>query len=304
MTVAEILLTALTLPVTWAAVEWIRARAQEHTLDKDLAVHYWLLAKAHEEQKVLRSALPAALPVPSLDAFLQVYSLRLNGSDDAGWFRLMFDRDYNGLLLETKGSRPVPIEYEGSFPPLQACRQEWNSTAANRLMPARQDKAVVVARAVDPAFKSDFNKAAQGVTACLGRLGIPIVVRYQLPVAFVEDSVEVDPDTRCVTITRGCQVPPGSANLDAQEYFLDLFREGRLPLASEDEVLKYLMLLTAPLLRDLAPGQLGAYWFGGTSGSGKDFLAELAIAGWGALRADRRGPVSSCVEQVGSIRVM
>ncbi|WP_438033716.1 hypothetical protein [Sorangium sp. So ce204] len=127
-----------------------------------------------------------------------------------------------------------------------------------------------------------MNKSMMGQRSALRVLGVPAVTRYDLPVAYVKDGWEVEPGTKAVTATLAFTFPPNTKEIPALEFFLDLFRAGRLPLATENDVRLFVACIAAPLLRDIGRGQLGIFWFIGPPGAGKDFLAEMAAAVWGA----------------------
>jgi hypothetical protein len=61
-----------------------------------------------------------------------------------------------------------------------------------------------------------------------------------------------------------------------------LFKEGKLPLASEDDVRRFVIAIAIGLLRAHAPGLIGVFWFTGPSGAGKDWLAYLLVEIWRA----------------------
>ena len=55
-----------------------------------------------------------------------------------------------------------------------------------------------------------------------------------------------------------------------------------MPLASENDVLLFVVALAIGLLRAHAPGLIGVFWFIGPSGAGKDWLAYLLCEIWRA----------------------
>jgi len=123
--------------------------------------------------------------------------------------------------------------------------------------------------------QSDWNKALVGHSGHLASLGLPRLTVHELPVAFVRDSCDVEPVTKCIRMVRTARLKPADSTFDTMEFFRRLYREGRLPLGSEDDVPRVVMAIASSLVRLTAPGLLGIYWFTGPSGTGKDFLADL-----------------------------
>jgi hypothetical protein len=282
------------LPVTWSTIEFLQqqfgmAFANEpraHILTK-AAIEVWVYAHACYEVKLWIQRAKAAgeqNPIPpTVTNFLAVYRKRLYGSDGAGVFRLMYDKDNKSLRLVTN-TATIPLRVKGDSLSPKAHYHEIASTTAYTVVgDAAPDEDF------RPLFGSLFNKALAGHQGCLRELGIPIIQRYEHPVAFVKEGWTVDAETKIMTAVQTVKTKDGDPEFDVVAYFTGLFKSGRLPFAGEPDVLRYLMSLAAPFLRHVAPGLLGVFWFIGPTGAGKDFLIEMATDIWRAVSGGRVG---------------
>jgi hypothetical protein len=273
------------LEVTWSTIEYIdqqfrKAFANEPRANVlvEAAIEVWLAAQANCEVELWiqeATAAGAEDPIPPTPAdFLALYRERLHGIDGAGAFRLMYDIEAKRLrLLTTEGAMSLLVKGESLS--LQAHYHEVTSTAAYTIGGTAVPAVILCAQVV-----SLFNKALIGHTGCLRELGIPKIQRYEHPVSFVNEGFAVDPQNKIITAIQTGKIGKADPTFDVVEYFLGLFRAGRLPFASESDVRRYLMAIAAPFLRHIAPGLLGVIWFTGTTGAGKDFMSELVSDIW------------------------
>ncbi len=111
-------------------------------------------------------------------------------------------------------------------------------------------------------------------------LGLPVLHNFALPIAFKNDDCTIDPPTKCLHIIRTARMREGDPGFDALEFFTNLQRKGMIPLATEEDVPRYLMATASPLVRDIAPGLLGVYVFEGPSGSGKEYMIVTIQDTW------------------------
>jgi hypothetical protein len=275
------------LQVTWSTREYLTQQFRKAFADEpranvlaEAAIEVWEYARAcYEVEQWIQAAAAAGAqgqtpPTPA--DFMAVYRKRLHGTDGAGAFRLMYDSEAMSLrLLTTEGATNLRVKGESLS--LEAHYHELASTAAytigGTLAPAVVFRAQVV---------SLSNKALIGHAGCLRELGIPKIQRYEHPVSFVNEGFAVDPQSKIITAIQTGKIGKADPTFDVVEYFLGLFRAGRLPLASESDVLRYLMAMAAPFLRHIAPGLLGVFWFTGTTGAGKDFMSEMVADIWKA----------------------
>jgi hypothetical protein len=282
------------LPVTWSTIEYLqqqfgKAFEQEpraHIFTKT-AIEVWVYARACYEVKLWIQRAKAAgeqNPIPpTATNFLAVYRKRLYGSDGAGVFRLMYDKDNKSLRLVTNAVT-IPLRVKGDSLSPKAHYHEIASTTAYTVVgDAAPDEDF------RPLFVSLFNKALVGHQGCLRELGIPSIQRYEHPVAFVKEGWTVDAETKIMTAVQTVKTKDGDPEFDVVAYFTGLFKAGRLPFASEPDVLRYLMALAAPFLRHIAPGLMGVFWHIGPTGAGKDFLIEMATDIWRAASGGRVG---------------
>jgi len=277
------------VPATWAGVEILRhalssLRDAEAPLFMKVVTRVWLRAKGYAEMKPTVDRLP--LPDQRLDRlelhkYMKLCLERIEGNDAAGAFNLYFDDVTHDVRLhEGDKSLPLRIKSESLFN--KTHWHEFASTLANEVRSTAicdkntQRYSIVVGAAPHPAKKSLGNKILIGHTGTLAALGTPRIVRHEFAAAFVKDTWSVDAATRIVAATRAARMRPVTdAGFDTLEYFLGLHKAGRIPLATELDVRRYVMALASPLSRHVAVGLLGIYWLLGPPGCGKDFLAEL-----------------------------
>lgn len=277
------------IPVTWAGVEILRHALSilpdaELPLFSKVATRVWLRAKGYAEMKPRFNKLPAAdqrfdrLP---LKDYLKLALRRIEGDDAAGAFNLYFDDvTHDVRLLEGDRSYALRIKSETLFN--ESHHHEFASTLANEVQVRSEfDKntqrwSIEVASSHHPQSRSLGNKLLIGHTGTLAALGTPRIVRHEFAAAFVTEAWMVEAATRLVRATRAARLQPVTdGSFDTLDFFLGLHKAGRLPLASESDVRRYVMALASPLLRHVAVGLLGIYWLLGPPGCGKDFLAEL-----------------------------
>lgn len=277
------------LPATWAGVEVLRHAVRHLAEVKDarfapMATRVWLRAQGYAEMAPMLANMPAAdrrLDRMDVPEYVKLCRGRIDGIDAAGAFNLYFDDVTHDVRLhEGDKSLPLRIKSESLFN--KAHWHEFASTLANEVRStAIYDKntqrySIEVGAAAHPAKKSLGNKILIGHTGTLAALGTPRIVRHEFAAAFVKDTWSVDAATRIVAATRAARMRPATdAGFDTLEYFLGLHKAGRIPLATELDVRRYVMALASPLLRHVAVGLLGIYWLLGPPGCGKDFLAEL-----------------------------
>ena len=282
------------LPVTWSTIEYLQQQFRKafdqeprvHTLTK-AAIEVWVYAHAcYEVQRWIERARAAGEQNPVLPTatdFLAVYRKRLYGSDGAGAFRLMYDKENKSLCLVTNAAT-IPLRVKGDSLSPNAHFHELASTAAHTIVGTAKPE-----QGFHPHVLSLSNKALAGYQGCLRELGIPSIQRYEHPVAFVKEGWAVDAETKIMTAVQTAKTKEGDLSFDVIAYFTGLFKAGRLPFASEPDVLRYLMALAAPFLRHIAPGLMGVFWHIGPTGAGKDFLIEMATDIWRAAGGGRVG---------------
>jgi hypothetical protein len=280
------------LSVTWSTIEYLhqqfrRAFADEPRADvlAKAAIEAWKCARASYEVKrwIQRAEAMGEQDhrPPAAADFLAVYRKRLDGIDGAGAFRLMYDKEVRSLrLVTTAGTIALRVRGDSLSP--KAHYHELASTAAYTIVGN-----VAPEEGFHAHVLSLFNKALAGHSGCLRELGIPNIERYEHPAAFAKEGWTVDAETKVMAAVQTAKTRGGDPRFDVVGYFMGLFRAGRLPFASEPDVLRYLMSLAAPFLRHIAPGLLGVFWFIGPTGAGKDFLIEMATDIWRAASGGR-----------------
>lgn len=223
------------------------------------------------------------------DAIVALFNSRLRGFEMAEPYHVEYSDGKKDLIL-VSGERLVPIATRGDGLGVKAFRHEWMATEAyhylHHVEAVHADsgtyQVIVPKLDFDLNGSSYFNKAKRGVPAFLSKLGIACVDRPGFPAAFREEEWSIDSITKEIY---GCvphRIPRGIAEFDSVQFFEQLFCEGRLPLASINDVRLLLMAIASPLLRYLLCGQLGIYWLTGPSGAGKDLLAEMIASIWQA----------------------
>jgi len=141
-------------------------------------------------------------------------------------------------------------------------------------------------RVIIPAFGEDerylsvWNMAMIGHPHALASLGLPTITAHEYPIAFVKDKWSIVPETKCIWAVKTPELKKGDPGFDVMGFFHGLYKDGKLPLASEDDAARLVMAIASPFLREIAPGLLGCYWNIGPSGAGKELLAEIPPMIW------------------------
>ena len=282
------------IPATWAGQEYFRARladlfgGPEGDPVMAAAVRVWMRAKASIVlEPLLKSAYLRGIQLkgaPPWHRYVAFYERRLVG-DEAGPCQVFFDEVRNDLrLVSGDGSKPLTVK--GQTLSASAHRHEYHGSLAYDLHAKlhqdeeSQEWSIVLSARIGETAPSLWNKSLSGNSGYLAALGLPRMTLHELPVAFVESSVGIEAKTKCIEIVRTARMKQADASFDARAFFTKLFQDGRLPLATEADVPRLLMAIASPLLRDLAPGLLGIYWFIGPSGAGKDYLAGIVEWIW------------------------
>jgi hypothetical protein len=263
------------LPVTWAAQQLF-----EHKLNDWLA----LARQAAFETWLYEKALHDAESPELVERMLSVYRQRLDGDRAFGPVRMYFSTIEQRLAYHDAAGRRYSVNCKEGGPSTRSNLHECQSTAAWVLVEEeKRDGMVEHVPGWAPTTNSLMNKSVIGQRSALRVLGVPAITHYDLPVAHVVDGWEVEPRTKVVTATKAFNFPPDVMEINALDFFLGLFRAGRLPLASENDVRLVVACIAAPLLRDIAHGQLGIWWLVAPPGAGKDFMAELMAAIWATV---------------------
>jgi hypothetical protein len=212
-----------------------------------------------------------------------------------------FERTSNQLRHDDRLGRAHPVTgRQGSN--LKANATEFKATALWHPRITQTDAGTVC----EPDWCHDahslLNKLVVGHPAVLAKAGVPAVTIYLLPVAHVQESWAINPHTFHIEAVRTLAPLSDVDEVDAVEFFTRLYKNGRLPLASESDVLLFVMLLATPLLRHVASGQLGVYWIIGASGAGKDYIAELSCEVWASCLPSA-APVSFDLNLAGDLEL-
>jgi hypothetical protein len=282
------------IPPTWAGFEYLRTRVEPLFAQEErqaaasltaAAISVWVRAKAAAD---LRRALKRAATLGGeisetleIADVVQLFEQRRRGFESMTPHRLYFDDVAKDLRLLLESGERLRLKIHGDSLHMRTHRHEWMASCAYGVtVTSTKNKktgeiSVAIKNGFDRAFESEWNKALVGHSEHLAKLGVPRLTAHTLAAAFLEDSCRIAPETRCIHIVRSARLLPADTAFDPLAYFRQLYREGRLPLASEDDVPRFVMAIASPLLRFIAPGQLGIYWFIGPSGTGKDFNADL-----------------------------
>lgn len=258
------------LPVTNAAIQYIQHRlARWARVEVDAVVLIWARAVARRE----------ARGVAAIEDVLRVFDARVQGVQGLPPMTVYYERGLARLVHNDPDGRAHEVS-SSRGPSLKTNATELKSTALWVLHIAQTEEGVVAT----PAWREDatswLNKLAVGHTAVLAALGVAAVTTYPLPVAHVVETWRIQRKTMLIEAVTLRENFADVEEVNAIEFFLGLFRAGRLPLGSANDVLLFVVLLAAPLLRDVAPGHLGVFWFVGQPGAGKDFMAEMARCVW------------------------
>jgi hypothetical protein len=267
----------LDLPVTAACLEYIRASlAGSSKAEADAVVDLWKAEWACREAAKLDPELVTA------DMVLDVYEQRLGGIDGLPPMIAYYNRGNGQLVHDDPDGRALAVTSR-SGPNLKINATELKSTALLGLVRREKGKEVCYEAGWVSDSPSYLHKIAMGHANVLAKFGIACVTSYVLPVAYATDTVCIDPRSLHIVAVHVRKSPGNLEPIDVLEFFLGLHAAGRLPLATVEDVKRFVMLLASPLLRHIAPGLLGVYWFVGPPGAGKDFLAELARHVWEAI---------------------
>jgi hypothetical protein len=267
----------LELPVTAASLEYIKARLAGWSKPEiDAVVELWQTEWARGEAAKLHPDLVTA------DMVLEVYEQRLVGIDGLPPMVTYYNRGNGQLVHDDPDGRALAVTSR-SGPNLKTNATELKSTALWGLVRREKGKDVWYEAGWVSDSPSYLHKIAMGHASVLAKFGVACVTSYVLPVAYATDTVSIDPRSLVVVAIHVRALPDGVEPIDVLDFFLALHAAGRLPLASVEDVKRFVMLLASPLLRHVAPGLLGVYWFVGPPGAGKDFMAELARHVWEAV---------------------
>lgn len=260
------------VPLTWATMKLVTVRlahltAQELGAVSDLLV----LAKAGQESERDK--------IPPTHRHLVVRTIlrRLRGSGHVGPTMLHFSEGYGTLAQTDREERVRPIIFKGDALSPRTHLHKYVATTGWRVQPTNDGYIA------GPTYDSHslFNMALGGHPGALAELGIPILRTFDLPVAHVTERWEVQlPHRNIHAVVPYRWKSSGVAPIDPVGFFMRLYAQRRLPLASENDVRVFLMALASPLLRHIGQGQLGIYWLHGPVGSGKDYLAEMIAKVW------------------------
>lgn len=205
-----------------------------------------------------------------------------------GWFgqpgsdglEVVFDTFLDGLAyVTTMSPSPTPLDLRsGKFDPAKHA-DELSTVDAYEVVGKEKNGETEYVWGIGPRVASLSARASRGNPEALSRLGVVELTRHRAPVAFRTSSSVWLPEERRI---RRVEILGASTErgLDVVAWFDQLRQNGRLPLASAEDVRRFVMALASPLLRLELPGLLGIYWFHGPSGSGKDFLVTLLTAIW------------------------
>ncbi len=267
------------LPVTSFAVKFVRFRLSGWPLvDVDAVVHLWTLEWARRDKERLKSELVDEQRVR------EVYRQRLQGVHGLAPMRVYYERGGARLVHDDPEHRALTVSTRNG-PSLTANAIELKSTALWQPMLVKTAEGDDVKPGWGPDAVSLLHKLAVGHGDVLAKLGVPAVTTYSLPVAHVSESWTIQSGTHHIEGVTVRETFGDVEEVDALGFFLGLFEVGRIPLASENDVRLFVLLLATPLLRHIAPGLLGVAWFQGPPGAGKDFMAEMARHVWEACAA-------------------
>jgi len=263
------------LPVTWATCEYVGHRLQAWPTElRRAALDVWLMEKARRE----------APDSKFVDDMIALYKRRVEGDAEFGRVHLHYDLLGHRLAYDDAAGRTYEVNCAKGGPNTQANLHECLTTAATRLTVVKQDDGTVTTKM---SWRGDseslFNKAVMGQRHALRVLGVPAMERHVLPAAFDEESWAIEPRTKVVAARVPFAFPSHVVRVPALPFFLRLHAQGRLPLATANDVRLFAACIAQPLLRFQIPGLLGIYWFLGAPGSGKDYLAELPPLIWSSV---------------------
>jgi len=286
------------IPITWAGDEYLKQRfsitfASEPATDESVAsaIAVWMRARA---SRVLMIANQLATSIGAqntnaiaLDRMVSFYQKKIKGFDLTGPCRVCLDSTTKTLRILRSDGSTESIKAKGETLTLGPHLHEWKASSAYDIRPkVTSDKKTGAKRLVfEYGFDVDentshWNKAMNGSSVHLAALGIPVLHNFALPIAFKKDDCTIDLSTKCLHIIRTAQMREADPKFDALDFLTNLQRKGMIPLATEQDVPRYLMAMASPLVRDIAPGLLGVYVFEGPSGSGKEYLIVTIHDTW------------------------
>lgn len=280
------------VPFTWAGIAFVKSEFEVALAGEEfaqaiieIACVVWQRAKAARRLVWLRAKARAqGLQVDgsSLASVLKVYAFKLGNPRG---LRMVYHHGRN-LLGHVRVDQAFQRTTCGSSLSLKEHTHEWYSTLAvdvDLQVVDEEERIAVICEAPASDGTSSWNKVVGGGDPTfLTALGIPVAELYDLPIAHLKAGWSIDPATGCLRWVRTARLKPGDATFDVVGFFLRLFKEGKLPLASEDDVRRFVIAVAIGLLRTHLPGQIGVFWFIGPSGAGKDWLAYLLVEIWRA----------------------
>ncbi len=286
------------VPINWAGQSYIEDKLAEAFATEPqprvlvaTATTVWM--RAHASKVILRArrlaesegiVLTTQFP---LNAFLRLCCEKIDGFDSTGPCRVAFDAVNQYLTLLHSNGSTQRIKTEGESLSVAPHLHEWKASRAHYIYATitsdkkTETKSISFTDQINVnGYASHWNKGMSGSADHLAALGVPILHHFPLPIAFEKDSCSIDPQTKCISITRTARMRAGDPKFDALDFFTKLQREGKLPLATEEDVPRYLMGMASPLVRRVAPGLLGVYVFEGPSGSGKEYMVIIINDTW------------------------
>lgn len=279
------------VPFTWAGIEFVTSKfkaalAMDEFADAiiEAACVVWQRAKAARRLDRLRAQARSrgiSLTSASVAVVLEIYRRKLAAPRG---LRMVYHHGRN-LLGHVRVDQAFQRTACRASLSLKEHMHEWYSTLAVEVeLQVDEEKRIAVIGEVPASdATSSWNKVVGGGDPTfLSALGIPVAELYDLPIAHLKPGWSIDPATGCLRWVRTARLKPGDATFDVVGFFLRLFKGGKLPLASEDDVRRFIIAIAIGLLRSHAPGLIGVFWFTGPSGAGKDWLAHLLVEIWRA----------------------
>ncbi len=260
------------LPLTWATVRLVETRLPDLSGAEMRAVQDILIVT-----KAVQEAARERIPVTHLPLVIATIERRLHGAGHVGPTRLHYSEGHGAIAVMDREDRVRPVIFKGDALSPKNHLHKYLATSGWRVR-ATEDGYVP-----GPIFESAslFNMALGGHPGALAELGIPILRTFDLPVAHVTETWQVQlPHRNIHAVLPYRWKTAGVTPIDPVAFFMRLFQQRRLPLATENDVRIFLMALASPLLRHVGQGQLGIFWFHGPVGSGKDYLAEMLAKIW------------------------
>ncbi len=285
------------VPITWAGKEYLDAKFAEAFATEPnpevltaAAITVWMRARlALVTAKARRLAAEEGLAIdtgPTIEKALWFYERKIVGFDSTGPCRVAYDANQLGMVLLENNGKTTALKVKGETLAIRPHLHEWKASSAYDIT-AHVDtdkngtKTLAFGSFLNASdYESHWNKSFGGSETHLAALGFPVLNNFLLPIAFEQNRCVIDPQTKCISITRTARMRDGSPKFDAMEFFTKLQRDGMIPLATEEDVPRFLMAMASPLVRRVAPGLLGVYVFEGPSGSGKEYLVVIINDAW------------------------